>query len=139
MEEDFFQKLNDYLLDNLQNSSLSVDMLAKSMYMSRATLYRKIRERTDLTPNELINQTRLKQAAALLASAEYKVFEIAQMVGFNSQSSFGKAFIRHFKLTPTEYQHMNKNPRIPNSGNLPAACFQKRDKGIPTYEQIKHF
>jgi two-component system cell cycle response regulator len=139
MEEDFIKRLNDYLFNNVQNSSLNVSLLAKSMYMSRPTLYRKIKAVTDQTPNELINLARLKEAARLLESADYKVFEIAQMVGFNSQSSFGKVFIKHFKVTPTEYQLLNKKIRKQNNGSLPATFFQVGEKNIHTYGQIEHF
>jgi len=31
------------------------------------------------------------------------------MAGFNSQSSFGKAFLKQFKVTPTEFQLLKKN------------------------------
>jgi AraC-like DNA-binding protein len=139
MEEDFLEKLNNYLFDNVQNSSLDVGLLARSMFMSRPTLYRKIKAITNLTPNELINAVRLKQAAVLLTLADYKVFEIALMVGFHSQSTFGKAFIKHFKVTPTEYQRMNKETRIPNSSNWPVKYFRNREKSIHTYDQIEHF
>jgi two-component system cell cycle response regulator len=132
MEEDFIKKLNDYLFDNLQNNALNVGSLARSMFMSRPTLYRKIKSITDLTPNELINLARLKRAALLLESADYKVFEIAEMVGFNSQSSFGKAFMKHFKVTPTEYQRINKKIRMLDRG-LPATYFQRCEKSIYTY------
>jgi two-component system, cell cycle response regulator len=78
------------------------------MNMSRPTLYRKIKHITDRTPNELIGLARLNQAATLLLSADYRVFEVAKMVGFNSQSTFGKAFLKLFKVTPTEYQRIHK-------------------------------
>ena len=139
MDKEFIKKLNDFLFENIQNSSLNVNLLAKSLYMSRPTLYRKIKAITDLTPNELIHMARLKQAADLLESADYKVFEIAQMVGFNSQSTFGKAFIKHFKVTPTEYQLMNKIQRLENSNSPPAVFFPKGDKNKHHYNQFEHF
>ena len=67
---------------------MSVDWLANVMNMSRPTLYRKIKSLTNQTPNELIGSARLQQAASLMASANYKVFEVAEMVGFYSSSSF---------------------------------------------------
>ena len=136
MEENFIKKLNDYLYNNVQNSSLSVGLLAASMFMSRATLYRKIKSLTDLTPNELINGARLKQAAELLRSADYKVFEIAKMVGFNSQSSFGKVFIKHFKMTPTEYQRLNKKMGMQNRSSMPSRYFQNSEKSKRAYNLL---
>jgi two-component system, cell cycle response regulator len=108
-DNDFVKKLNDCIVDNMHKKVLSVDFLARSMNMSRPTLYRKIRSITDRTPNELIALARMKQAAALLVTADYKIFEVAKMVGFNSQSTFGKAFLKSFNVTPTTYQRIHKS------------------------------
>jgi AraC-like DNA-binding protein len=101
---DFNRRLHDVICTNLHNNNLNVDLLAKSMNMSRATLYRSIKNVNGITPNTLIKRARLKRAAELLASGNYKIFEIAKMVGFNSQNSFGRLFTKQFKATPTEYQ-----------------------------------
>jgi AraC-like DNA-binding protein len=108
VEDDFIKRLNACIYENIANKKLSVDWLARCMNMSRPTLYRKIKEVTAHTPNELIAQARLQQAAMLLQLPDYKVFEVAQMVGFHSSSSFGKAFLKQFKVTPATYQRMNK-------------------------------
>lgn len=71
--------------------------------MSRTTLYRKIKAISNLTPNELINIARLKKAAELLMDGSYKIYEVAHMVGYNSQTSFGRNFLKQFGMTPTEY------------------------------------
>ena len=104
--EKFLHKLNDFISDNLRNIDLDVDTLAKRMNMSRPTFYRKLKCVSDLTPNELINVARLNKAAELISTTGHKVCEIAKMVGFNSQSNFGKAFLKRFNVTPTEYQQL---------------------------------
>ena len=73
--------------------------------MSRSTLYRKIKEMSDLSPNELINIARLKKAAELLKKGNYKIYEVAELVGYNSQTSFGRNFQKQFNMTPTEYMN----------------------------------
>lgn len=108
-DEHFVGKLNDIISGNIENPGLNVGLLARLMNMSRPTLYRKIKDISDLTPNELVTMARLKKAAALLTAGDYKVFEVAAMVGFNSQSSFGKAFLKQFKTTPTEFQKLKEN------------------------------
>lgn len=106
--EEFIKKLYDHIYINVQNSTLNADLLARLMNMSRPTFYRKIKLITDLTPNDLINLVRLKYAAKLLETAEYKINEIAKMTGFQSQTSLGRAFIKQYKVTPTEYQRLKK-------------------------------
>lgn len=73
------------------------------MHMSRSALYRKIKEMSNLSPNELVNIAKLKKAAELLKKGDYKIYEIAEMVGYNSQTSFGRNLQKQFNMTPTEY------------------------------------
>ncbi len=73
------------------------------MNMSRATLYRKIKEISNLSPNELINVARLKIAAELLANQEHKIYEVSERVGFNSYRQFGRNFHKQFGVFPSEY------------------------------------
>jgi DNA-binding response OmpR family regulator len=105
-DELFLEKLNEAIYSNLEDAELDVDKLAKIMIMSKPTLYRKIKSISDLTPNELINITRLKRAAELLAEGQYKIYEIAEMAGFGSQTNFGRNFMKQFGMSPSDYQNM---------------------------------
>jgi two-component system cell cycle response regulator len=107
-KEQFLEKLHDCLAGYIHYRDLHVDLLARRMYMSRSTLFRKIKRMTGLTPNELILGFRLQKAAELLTAGRYRAFEVATMVGYTSQSSFGKSFLKHFKVTPATYQRMRK-------------------------------
>jgi DNA-binding response OmpR family regulator len=103
-DENFLDKINEFICSHLDEQDLDVDKLAKEMNMSRPTLFRKIKSIADLTPSELVNITRLKKAAELLAEGDYKVYEVSDMVGFSSQTAFGRSFLKQFGMTPTEYQ-----------------------------------
>ena len=105
-DDQFLESLNEAILLNLENPDLDVEHLAKSMNMSLPTLYRKIKAISDLTPNELISITRLKKAAELLATGKYKIYEVSDMVGYNSQNIFGRNFLKQFGITPTDYLNM---------------------------------
>ena len=102
-DEAFIKKLDNTIADNMADSNLNVETLAEIMNMSRSTLYRKIAEITNLSPNELINISRLKKAAELLKTENYKIYEVAEIVGYNSATSFGRNFQKQFQMTPTEY------------------------------------
>jgi DNA-binding response OmpR family regulator len=103
-DELFLEKLNETICNNLEDVDLDVEKLAKLLNTSRPTLFRKIKSISDLTPNDLINLTRLKKAAELLAEGDYKIYEISDMVGYHSQTNFGRNFFKQFGMTPTEYQ-----------------------------------
>lgn len=102
-DEKFLELLHDTIHKNLDDVELDVEKLARILNMSRITLYRKIKAVSDLTPLELINVTRLKTAAALLSAGDYKMYEVADMVGYSSQSNFARSFHKQFNMTPSEY------------------------------------
>jgi AraC-like DNA-binding protein len=104
-DETFLETLHQVICKNLDDVELDVEKLAKILNLSRVTLYRKIKAVSDLTPIELINITRLKRAAELLAAGNFRIYEIADMVGFSSQSNFARNFHKQFNMSPTEYMH----------------------------------
>ena len=110
-DERFLEVLNETIVKNIEDADLDVEKLACILNMSRITLYRKIKAISNLTPIELINITRLKKAAELLAEGDHKIFEVAYMVGFSSQSNFARNFHKQFKMTPTDYMHSKQGER----------------------------
>lgn len=110
-DEIFLEKLNSAIYNNLEDEELDVEKLAKIMNMSRPTLYRKIKSISDLSANELINLTRLKRAAELLAEGDLKIYEVAGVVGYSSQTNFGRNFLKQFGMTPSAYQLMKHNEK----------------------------
>jgi two-component system, cell cycle response regulator len=110
-DERFLETLNDTIDKNIEDPDLDVEKLARILNMSRITLYRKIKAISNLTPIELINITRLKKSAQLLADGDYKIYEVADMVGFSSQSNFARNFHKQFNMTPTDYMHAKQAER----------------------------
>ncbi|WP_298733893.1 response regulator [uncultured Chitinophaga sp.] len=110
-DERFLEALNVTILQHMEDADLNVEKLASFMNMSRITLYRKIKAVSDLTPVELINVVRLKRAAELLADGRYKIYEVANMTGFSTQSNFTRNFLRQFDMTPTEYIHSRQGKK----------------------------
>jgi len=104
-EGQFLRQLTDIIVANMENPLLDVEMLARKMAVSRITLYRKIKALADVTPAELINRSRLRKAAQLLAGGRFRVYEVSDSVGFSSPGNFTRNFYRLFRMTPTEYAH----------------------------------
>jgi ligand-binding sensor domain-containing protein/signal transduction histidine kinase/DNA-binding response OmpR family regulator len=104
-DESFLIKLNAVISDNMQNTELDVEHIAGLLNMSKPTLFRKVKAISNLSINELINITRLKVAAKLLEEGNYKIYEVANMVGYSSQSQLGRNFLKQFGSTPSEYLH----------------------------------
>lgn len=108
-DKNFLEQLDAFIQQNLTNMDIDVDNLARLMNMSRATFYRKIKALSNLTPHELINLSRLQKAAQLLADGDYKVYEVAGMVGYSLASNFARDFHKQFGMTPSEYVNSRKS------------------------------
>lgn len=88
---------------HLDDSTFEAKVLADSLNMSLPTLYRKIKQYSDLSILELTRNIRLKKAAELLASQQYSVQEVAEMVEFNDTATFRKRFTEQYGVTPSQY------------------------------------
>jgi AraC-like DNA-binding protein len=102
MEDRFVKKVMTVIEQYMDDTSFSVDVLAREMAMSNTQLYRKLKSLTGFTPNELIRNTRLERAASLLKQRAGNVADVAYQVGFNNLSYFSKCFKEKFGVGPSE-------------------------------------
>lgn len=100
--ETFLEKLTEVIKSNISEPEFNVDTLAEKMNMSRSSLHRKIKGIAQITPNEFIQLERLKMAAQLIQSQEYKINEVCHIIGFNSSSYFAKCFRKQFGVLPKD-------------------------------------
>ena len=89
--------------ERLADPTLTVDSMTREVGLSRAHLYRKIKEMTNMSTNEFIRTIRLKKAAEMLTTAKYSIAELSDAVGFTSQTYFATAFKSMYGMTPSEY------------------------------------
>ncbi len=106
VDNEFLEKMNQVIEENLDNPELNVMFLAGKLGMSRSSLFNKIRGLADVTPNEMIQLVRLKKAARLLKEGHYRVSEVSYMVGFSSPSYFAKCFQKQFGMKPMDFMEM---------------------------------
>lgn len=105
-DELFLEDLNKAIIENIANTELDVAHLATLMNMSRPTLYRKIKNISNLTPNEMINLTRLKQAAMLMKQQGARINEVYAAVGYHNPTHFTRNFQKQFNMTPSEFMKL---------------------------------
>jgi len=111
-DKKFLEVLNNAIVTHMHNVDFDIDRLADVMNMGRRTLFRKIKAISSLTPNELISLARLKKAADLMLQNDYRIYEISDLIGFNSAKVFSRAFQKQFGQSPSEY--VKKARSLPN-------------------------
>ena len=102
-DEQFLAKMNKIIEKNIYNMDFSIDKLAEQLCISRSGLFAKIKNLAGMTPNELIQLIRLKKAAELLSTKEFRINEICYQVGFNNPSYFSKCFQKQFGVLPKDF------------------------------------
>lgn len=90
--------------DNLSNSDLDVEMLAKMSGVSSKQLYRKIKATTGMTTVAYIRDQRMKKAASLLSKGAFTVSEVMYAVGFSNPSYFTRCFSEVYSMSPSEFK-----------------------------------
>ena len=103
VDQGFAERLRTLIEKRLGDSELRVEDLGEELGLGRVQLYRKAKSLTGYSPNELLRIARLKRAAALLASTEKTIAEIAYETGFSAPSYFAKCYRDYFGESPTDF------------------------------------
>ena len=104
LDKEFLKEIQSLIEKNLSNPEFRVEQMAKKLYMSQSSLYRKVEALTGQTPKLFIRSYRLKRAAQLLRDNFGNVTEVAFEVGFASTPYFTKCFKETFHRLPSDFQ-----------------------------------
>lgn len=108
-DQEFLKNLEDCVLKNIENESFSVHDLSASFSMSRTSLYMKLKNLVDLSPQDFIIHTKLKHAKKLLIEGEHSIKEVAYRSGFSNPKYFSTSFKKFYQITPSGFLDSLKN------------------------------
>ena len=100
---EYVERLNGEIEKHLLDVNFSIDTLSEFMNMSRSNFYRKLKSISGMSPNDYLKMIRLKKAAELLLSKDYRINEVYEKVGFSSSSYFAKCFKEQFGILPRDF------------------------------------
>jgi len=92
-----------HILDQIKQGEPSQEDIAKSLHLSARQLRRKLQQ-SGTSYAQLLQDTRHDLAKKYLLQGSLTVCEIAQLLGFNDQSNFSKAFKRWQGSSPASYR-----------------------------------
>lgn len=102
LDKEFLDKVIGIINQHLEDDNFDIDCLADGVYMSRSSLYRKIKIITGMSPVELVRNTRLKRSYELLKEGVMSVSEVAYTVGFSNPKYFSTCFKEQFGISPRD-------------------------------------
>ncbi|MEM9362474.1 MAG: two-component regulator propeller domain-containing protein [Bacteroidota bacterium] len=101
LDNDFIQKVVEFIQENIESPSLNVEKLSSHLCLSRSQVYRKIKTLTGLSPIEFIRRVRLERSRTLFRNDKnLNVSEVAHKVGFLSASYFTVCYKKQFGELP---------------------------------------
>lgn len=83
---------------------ITVDRVASEAGMSKSHFMKVFRDINGVSPWEYVLLKRVSYATSLLKTSQMSVLDVAMQSGFNTKSSFNRAFRRIMKTSPAEYR-----------------------------------
>lgn len=103
-DERLLQEIVSFIEKNMDDESLNPSVIADALGLSKATLYRKLKDTADKTPSEFVRTIRLNYASQLLITTKLTVSEIMFKSGFTNKSYFYREFSKQYDMSPKEYR-----------------------------------
>jgi DNA-binding response OmpR family regulator len=101
-EKDFIVSINTILAKNIKNK-IDIDHLSSQLYISKSTLDKKIRKRTNKNISQYIREFKLDYALKLIYLGERNMQFLVDETGFNSLSYFSTSFKKYVGVTLRDY------------------------------------
>ena len=98
------RQARDFILSHI-GEQITTDMLSKELGMNRTYVCKLFTDETGFTINQYVTNIKMEEARRLLDITPKSIAEIAEYLGFSSQSYFQKVFKSQYGITPGEYRN----------------------------------
>ena len=97
------RKARDYILANI-GQPITTQELARVCGLNRTYLCKRFTEETGTTVGQYVTQVKVEEAKRLMDITAKSIAEIAEYLGFSSQSHFQRVFKKYTGMTPGVYR-----------------------------------
>ena len=94
----------EYIAAHYADQDISITSIAAHLGVSEGHLSHVFKKETSYTIISYLTQYRVHTAMKLLQDCRYKVYEVAEMVGYRDVAYFGSTFKKLVGVSPSEYQ-----------------------------------
>ena len=100
-------KVLEYIEENIESREINVNMIADHFCVSASNLSHQFKLYTNNKISEYILMRKLERAKEMLENTDYRISEIAELLGYSQTSSFIRTFKHCYGVTPAEYRNRN--------------------------------
>lgn len=97
------EKIRDIINCHYMNN-ISISEISKEIYLSPNYISLIFRQETGETITEYLTTVRMEHAKDLLKTTDYKIFEVAEMVGYDNANYFSTVFKKHTGVHPQKFR-----------------------------------
>lgn len=102
-DDSFLRQIQVYITEHL-DQDLSLDTLSDKFYVNPSYLSRIFHQQTGEQLSHYIERSKMEAAVSMLKDQRYKIYEIADSIGYRSSNYFAKVFKKTFGMSPHEYR-----------------------------------
>lgn len=95
----------EYIRQNLSRRDISLGEIADYLMISKSYLCRLFQKKLGVSVQHYIHNIRIEKAKEYLNDFHLKIYEIAELTGFNSSTHFNIVFKKIMNCTPVEYRN----------------------------------
>lgn len=92
------------------SEDISLDELAAEARLSAFHFARMFKQSVGVPPRVYLTRLRLEKACTLLETTDLPVTDIAHEVGYSSNQILARVFIKHQRMSPTDYRRAVRDP-----------------------------
>jgi iron complex transport system substrate-binding protein len=137
-QPDVFEKAKQHLQNHFSQPN-SIQLLADTLGVKRATLHRQFKRNMGLSPQQYIMQLRLDFACAALADGSMSIDEIAASSGLRDKSYFSRVFKQKYGVSPGAYRKSLPDDKGQKKQGKPASVLVSFDHKEKSYTLIENF
>jgi len=99
-EKEWLNRLEELIIDNLDNSNYTIARLAQELFLSSASLNRKVNYICNCSPGDYVRKIKLEKARELFETNQStNLSKVAKKIGYSNPTYFSKIYRQSYNDT----------------------------------------
>ncbi len=105
-QDSLIRKICQCIIDNIENE-ISLEFIANEVHISKDYVGKLFKQKVACNFNDYVTKIKMEHAKYLIASGNYKNYEISEKLGYRKADYFSSLFKAYTGMTPMEYKKCN--------------------------------
>lgn len=93
-----------YIKENYYLNSLNINDISNKLEVTSSYLSKLLKKETGLSFIDYVTDVRINRAKCIMEDPTIKIYDVAELIGYNNQHYFCRAFKKVVGISPTEYK-----------------------------------